>query len=187
MMIDLCNRLIDNELTKKDLLERVEIKKTTEEDFDNICRTLAKAFDLESPGEAAMQLLHSHVLIEESIKLVDKENGDIYGLLMFCEYPVSMGSPLLNINKNMAEFLDKFKQVNGHSFVIDDRLRGVGLDKKMLFHNIKYLAQNYDMIWAGVEIDLKSHHYWERMGFIEIFRIPEAVFYMLPFNEKLIS
>lgn len=187
MKIDLCNRLIDNDLDKKDLLERVEIQKTTEDDFDSICRTLAKAFDLESPGEAAMQLLHSHALMNESIKLVDKENGDIYGLLMFCEYPVSVGSPLLSINKNMAEYLDKFKQVNGHSFVIDERLRGTGLDRKMLFHNIRHLAKTYDLIWIGVEIDLRTHAYWERLGFIEIFRIPEAVFYMLPFNEKLIS
>ena len=187
MMIDLCNKLVDNDLTKKDLLERVEIQRTTEEDFDNICKTLAKAFDLESPGEAAMQLIYSHVLIDESIKLADKDNGDIYGLLMFCEYPISIGSPLVNINKNIAEFLDKFKQVNGHSFVIDERLRGVGLDRKMLFHNIQYLAKNYDMIWIGVEESLKSHNYWQRLGFVRIFDIPEAVFYMFPFNEKLIS
>ena len=187
MMIDLCNRLIDNDLDKKDLLERVEIQKTTESDFDNICKTIAKAFDLESSGEAAMQLIHSHVLINESIKLVDKETGEIYGLLMFCEYPVSVGSPLMMTNPNLGEYLNKFTQVNGHSFVIDERLRGTGLDKKMLFHNIKHLAKTYDLIWIGVEIDLRTHAYWERLGFIEVFRIPEAVFYMLPFNEKLIS
>jgi hypothetical protein len=187
MKIDVCNRLIDNDLTRKNLLERVEIKKTSEEDFDNICKTIAKAFDLKSPGEAAMQLLHSHVLIDESIKLVDKETDEIYGLLMFCEYPVSVGTPLLQINENLAKFLDEFKQVNGHSFVIDERLRGIGFDKKMLFHNIKFFAKNYDFIWCGVEYSLKSHQYWKKLGFIEIFDIPEATFYMLPFNEKLIN
>lgn len=187
MMIDLCNKLIDNDLTRKDLLKRVEIRKTTEEDFDNICKTIAKAFNLESSGEAAMQLLHSHVLIEESVKLVDKDTEEIYGLLMFCEYPITIGSPLININPNLGKFLNKYTQVNGHSFVIDERLRGTGLDRKMLFYNLKQLAMNYDLIWAGVEVTLKSHKYWEKLGFIEIFRIPEAVFYMLPFNEKLIN
>ena len=187
MMIDLCNKLIDNDLTRKDLLERAEIKKTTEDDFDNICKTIAKAFDLKSSGEAAMQLLHSRVLIKESIKLVDKETDDIYGLLMFCEYPVSVGSPIMDVNHKLGEFLNEYTQVNGHSFIIDERLRGTGLDKKMLFYNLRYLALNYDLIWAGVEIDLKSHKYWEKLGFVEIFRIPEAVFYMLPFNEKLIN
>jgi hypothetical protein len=187
MKIDVCNKLVDNDLTRKDLLEKVEIKKTSEEDFDNICKTIAKAFDLKSPGEAAMQLIHSHVLIDESIKLVDKETGEIYGLLMFCEYPVSVGTPLLQINENLAKFLDEFKQVNGHSFVIDERLRGIGFDRKMLFHNIKFFAKNYDFIWCGVEYSLKSHNYWKKLGFIEIFDIPEATFYMLPFNEKLIN
>jgi hypothetical protein len=187
MKIDVCNKLVDNDLTRKDLLEKVEIKKTSEEDFDNICKTIAKAFDLKSPGEAAMQLIHSHVLIDESIKLVDKETGEIYGLLMFCEYPVSVGTPLLQINENLAKFLDEFKQVNGHSFVIDERLRGIGFDRKMLFHNIKFFAKNYDFIWIGVEESLRSHGYWKRIGFIEIFDIPEATFYMLPFNEKLIN
>ena len=187
MKIDVCNKLVDNDLTRKDLLEKVEIKKTSEEDFDNICKTIAKAFDLKSPGEAAMQLIHSHVLIDESIKLVDKGTGEIYGLLMFCEYPVSVGTPLLQINENLAKFLDEFKQVNGHSFVIDERLRGIGFDRKMLFHNIKFFAKNYDFIWCGVEYSLKSHNYWKKLGFIEIFDIPEATFYMLPFNEKLIN
>jgi hypothetical protein len=85
----------------------------------------------------------------------------------------------------MADYLSQFVQVNGHSFIIDERLRGTGLDRKMLFYNIKFLMKNYDFIWAGVEIDLKSHRYWERLGFIEVFRIPEAVFYMMPLNEKL--
>jgi hypothetical protein len=85
----------------------------------------------------------------------------------------------------MADYLSQFVQVNGHSFIIDERLRGTGLDRKMLFYNIKFLMKNYDFIWAGVEIGLKSHRYWERLGFIEVFRIPEAVFYMMPLNEKL--
>lgn len=186
-MIDLCNKLIDNDLSRKDLLERVEIKKTSKNDLEQICKTLAKAFDLSNEGEAFQQLTQSNALLDESIKLVDKENGDIYGLLIFCEYPIKVGTPILFENSQIANYLDKFSQVNGHSFIIDERLRGTNLDKKMLYHNIKFLGDNYDFIWIGVECNLTTHEYWKRLGFTEVFRIPQAVFYLTPLSEKMIK
>ena len=186
-MIDLCNKLIDNDLSRKDLLERVEIKKTSKDDLDQICKTLAKAFDLSSDAEAFQQLTQSNALLDESIKLVDKENGDIYGLLMFCEYPIKVGSPISFEEPNLSQYLDNFSQVNGHSFIIDERLRGTNLDKKMLFHNIKFLSDNYDFIWIGVECDLTTHNYWKRLGFTEVFRIPQAAFYLAPLSQKMIN
>ena len=187
MMIDLCNKLVDNDLTQNDLLERVEIRKTSKEDLDQICETLAKAFDLSSSDEARFQLEQSKGLLKESIKLVDKETNEIYGLLMFCECPIQRGSPISFFESGLTQYFDEFTQVNGHSFIIDERLRGTSLDKQMLHHNIEFLAQNYDFIWCGVEIDLKSHNYWQRLGFVEVFRIPEAVFYLMPLSEKMIS
>ena len=187
MLIDLCNKLIDNDLSRKDLLERVEIKKTSKDDLDQICKTLAKAFDLSSDAEAFQQLTQSNALLDESIKLVDKENGDIYGLLIFCEYPIKVGSPISFEEPNLSQYLDNFSQVNGHSFIIDERLRGTNLDKKMLFHNIKFLSDNYDFIWMGVEKSLRTFRYWERLGFTEIFRIPQAVFYLAPLSQKMIK
>jgi hypothetical protein len=187
MLIDLCNKLIDNDLSRKDLLERVEINKTSKDDLDQICKTLAKAFDLSSDAEAFQQLTQSNALLDESIKLVDKENGDIYGLLMFCEYPIKVGSPISFEEPNLSQYLDNFSQVNGHSFIIDERLRGTNLDKKMLFYNIKFLSDNYDFIWMGVEESLKTHGYWERLGFTEVFRIPQAVFYLAPLSQKMIK
>lgn len=187
MQIDLCNKLINNDLSKKDLLERVEIKKTSKDDLEEICKTLAKAFDLSCGGEAFQQLTQSNALLDESIKLVDKENGDIYGLLIFCEYPIKIGTPILFEEPKLADYFDKFKQVNGHSFIIDERLRGTNLDKKMLFHNINFLSENYDFIWIGVESSLKSHRYWERLGFTEVFSIPQATFYLAPLSKKMIN
>ena len=187
MQIDLCNKLVDNYLTKNDLLERVEIKKTSKDDLGQICKTLAKAFDLSCEGEAFQQLIQSNALLDESIKLVDKENGDIYGLLIFCEYPIKIGTPIMFEEPNLGEYFNDFKQVNGHSFIIDERLRGTNLDKKMLFNNIKFLRDNYDFIWIGVEESLKSNRYWERLGFIEVFNIPQATFYLAPLSEKMIS
>jgi hypothetical protein len=187
MMIDLCNKLVDNDLTKKDLLEKVEIQKTKKDDLEQICKTLAKAFDLSSDAEALQQLTQSNALLDESIKLVDKENGDIYGLLMFCENPIKVGSPISFLESGLTEYLDAYTQVNGHSFIIDERLRGTHLDKKMLWHNIKFLSENYDLIWIGVERDLKTHEYWKRLGFVKVFEIPEAIFYLAPLSEKMIN
>lgn len=186
-MIDLCNKLVDNNLSKNDLLERIEINKTSVEDFNQICDTLAKAFNLSSPNEAAFQLRNSLAKLDESIKIVDKENGDIYGLLIFCEYPITIGSPIMNKSKELGKFLDMFTQLNGHSFIIDERLRGCGIDKKMLYFNREFIVNNYDFLWIGVERDLRSHCYWQRLGFVEVFRIEEAVFYMIPLSENLIK
>ena len=186
-MIDLCNKLINNELTREELLEKVEIQKTTKNDLDQICKTLAKAFDLSSNREAYQQLMQSNVLLDESIKLVDKENGDIYGLLMFCEYPIHIGSPIMIECPLLAQYLGQFKQVNGHSFIIDERLRGTNLDKKMLYHNLDFFSKNYDLIWIGVEESLTTKKYWERLGFVKVFEIPQADFYLVPLSKKMIS
>ena len=108
-------------------------------------------------------------------------------MLIFCEYPIQDGSPIRFVEHGLAESLNGFKQINGHSFIIDERLRNSGLDKKMLSFNNKFILDNYDFIWIGVEVDLRSHLYWQRMGFSEIFRIDEAVFYLMPLNKKFIS
>lgn len=186
-MIDLCNKLIDNDLTREELLKRVEIRKTSENDLMEICNTLAKAFNLKSCHEALWQLENSKAQLKESVKLVDKETNEIYGLLMFCEYPIGLGSPIQIVENGLSEYLNGFKQINGHSFIIDERLRNSGLDKKMLYYNSDFLKENYDFIWIGVEYSLKSRHYWERLGFTEVFEIPEATFYIAPLSKKMIS
>ena len=187
MPIDLCNKLIDNDLTKKELLNRIEIQKTDNEDFNTICELLSKAFNLSSKEEAMFQLKNSHARLDESIKLVDKETNNVYGLLIFTEYPIQIGSPIQLFEKEISQYLNDFKQVNGHSFIIDERLRGCGLDKKMLFHNIEFLSKNYDFIWIGVEKSLKSLEYWHRLGFVDIFKMDEATFLILPLNKKMIE
>ena len=185
-MIDVCNKLVDNGMTREELLERVTIENTRPEDMAEICNTLSKAFDMYSPKEAFMQLVNSRARMYDSVKLVDRHTGEIYGLLMFCEYPITIGSPIIHTNMELAEYLGPFRQINGHSFIIDERLRGTGLDRKMLFKNIGMLKE-YDFIWIGVEKSLKSHSYWERLGFIRVFEIPEAVFYMMPLNKNMIN
>ena len=187
MMIDLCNKLVDNDLAREDLLGRVEIRKTSVEDLEQICKVLAKSFNLSSHLEALFQLGNSKVRLDESVKLVDKETGDIYGLLIFTEYPIDRGSPIRMVESGISEFLSDYKQVNGHSFIIDERLRNCGLDKKMLYFNTDFLIKNYDFIWIGVEESLRSKSYWERLGFTKVFEIPEATFYLIPLSKKMIN
>jgi hypothetical protein len=187
MMIDLCNKLVNNDLTRENLLGRIEIRKTSIYDLKDICNTLAKAFDLKSPAEALFQLDNSNAILSESVKLVDKETNEIYGLLMFTEYPIQKGSPIQMLEKKLSESLEDYKQINGHSFIIDERLRNCGLDKKMLYFNADFLFKNYDFIWIGVEESLRSKSYWERLGFTKVFEIPEATFYLIPLSKKMIN
>lgn len=187
MMIDLCNKLVDNDLAREDLLERIEIRKTSVEDLEQICKVLAKSFNLSSHLEALFQLENSKARLDESVKLVDKETGDIYGLLIFTEYPIDRGSPIRMVESGISEYLSDYKQVNGHSFIIDERLRNCGLDKKMLYFNTDFLIKNYDFIWIGVEESLRSKSYWERLGFTKVFEIPEATFYLMPLSKKMIN
>lgn len=187
MAIDLCNKLIDNDLTRQELLERVEICKTSYEDLDEICKLLTKAFNLSSYFEALFQLENSKARLDESVKLVDKESGEIYGLLIFTDYPIDKGSPIIMVEKGLSDYLKDFKQINGHSFIIDKRLRASGFDKKMLYYNIDFLSKNYDFIWIGVEESLKSLEYWHRLGFVDIFTIPEATFLILPLSKKFVE
>lgn len=186
-MIDLCNKLVDNDLTRENLLERVEIRKTSVEDLEQVCKVLAKSFNLSSYLEALFQLENSKARLDESVKLVDKESGDIYGLLIFTEYPIDRGSPIRMVESGISEYLSDYKQVNGHSFIIDERLRNSGIDKKMLHFNTEFLAENYDLIWIGVEKSLKSLPYWHRLGFIDIFIIEEATFLLLPLSNNFIK
>jgi len=183
MMIDLCNILVDNGLTKEEILQNMEIVSTSYEDAPKITELLARCFDLPNQETALRQLIYSDARLDKSVKVIDKRNGDIYGFLLFSNFPIHVGSPLLRLNSRLGEFLMQFRQINGHSFIIDERLRGTGIDKKMLYLQKEFLEE-YDMIWAAVEKDLKSHAYWKRLGFKELFKIPDASFYAI-FNKKL--
>jgi hypothetical protein len=183
-MIKVDNRVCNNNLSKEELIERIIVSKTSYADAPKIVEILARCFDLPSQREALRQLLYSNANLDESIKLVDKETNDIYGLLILSDFPIHIGSPLVEYNYNLAVILSKYKQLNGHSFLIDERLRGTSLDKKMISFN-KELYDKYDIIWCAVENDLKSHNYWKRLGFTELFTTSEAKFYTKYLNKNV--
>ena len=185
MMIDLCNRLVDNNLTAEELVDNIEVTETSYSDAPKLTELLAKCFGLPSQEVALRQLIYSNAQLDSSVKLIDKRNGDIYGFLIFSKFPINIGSPIMHINAKLGGFLIQFKQLNGHSFIIDERLRGRGFDRKMLKFQKDFL-DSFDLIWCAVEESLMTKNYWQRLGFKELFGIPEATFYAR-FNEKTIS
>lgn len=179
-MVSVGNYTWDDEKTREELLENVEIEKTTFDDTLQVIEIMVKCFGVGSPIEAYNQLYNSRANLNESVKLVDKRDGKIYGLLIFSEFKIDQGSPI-NFFRELAPINDYLRlcdQVNGFAFVIDKRLRGMKYDKKMLFFNMDYL-NNYRFIWCGVDNTLHSHHYWERLGFYKLFEIEDATFYLM--------
>ena len=184
MMIDLCNRLVDNSLEREEILKNIVITGTTYEDAPILTELLAKCFGLYNQEFALRQLLFSNAQLDNSVKAIDKRNGDIYGFLILSKFPIHLGSPIMHLNAKLAGFLIQFSQINGHSFIIDERLRGTGIDKKMLKYQKDFLDE-FEMIWCAVEESLGTDNYWKRLGFKELFRIPEATFFA-HFNDKII-
>lgn len=182
-MITICNQINTDNKTKDELLENVIIEKTTFKDAAKIISILHNCFGISSEQEALRQLLYSKADLDNSVKLIDKRDGQIYGLLIFSEFNIIDGSPLRHINYDLAEYISKLKQVNGHSFILDERLRGTTLHKKMLMFNMEYINQ-YDLVWLAVEHTLGTDNYWKRLGFEEILSIDEAKFYVLTKNKK---
>lgn len=175
-------QLYNDNKSRADLLENIEICKCTFEDAWQILHVLKNGFNIKSEQEALRQLLYTNAQLNESVKVIDKRDGVIYGVLIFSLYPMSQGSPIFMDNIAIARHLQKYKQINGFAFIIDERLRGTDVHKRMLEYNKEYL-DSFDFIWCAVDNDLKSHKYWERLGFTNVLNINEASFYIL-FNDK---
>ena len=176
------NNLHADGKTKEELLEHIEITKTSYSDVVEILDILSKTFNIDE-REALRQLLYSKADLDNSVKLIDKRDNKIYGLLIFSLFQIQNGSPIININPFLSDYLCGFSQLNGHSFVIDKRLRGCGVDKKMLMFQKKYIDK-FDIVWCGVENDLKSHKYWEKLGFLPIIEDNHGIFYIKTKDKK---
>ena len=179
--------------TKEELIENCEIANTTALDVYEIVRILAQTFEFDGvglPPHRVMNLMEeelrqSHADIGHSVKIYDKRDGKIYGLLIFSHFTMAQGSPLLT-NRNtamIAEYLMGFKQINGFAFIIDKRLRGLKFDEKMIQHSKDFLM-GFDFVWCATDVDSKSNAYWQRLGFLEIWRDEDAVYYIRNMSKK---
>ena len=179
------NFQIQDNKTTQGLISHIEIRKTSYEDAVDIISILKEAFDIQSDRETLRQLLYSQADLDNSIKIIDKRDNKIYGILILSKYNILQGSPIMRYNPMMGELLQDYSQINGHSFVIDKRLRGTDIHKEMLNKALDYVLQ-YDFIWCGVEKKLKSHSYWKRLGFEEILTTDEASFYVKTKDKNLL-
>ena len=175
--------LYQDNKTREELLNNIEICKTSYEDAMQIIHVLKKGLNIKSDRETLRQLLYTDAQLNESVKVIDKRDGTIYGVLIFSNFPIQQGSPLCRDNYELCSYLTQFKQVNGFAFIIDERLRGTDVHKDMVMYNMSYL-EGFDFVWCGVEKNLKSHNYWLRLGFEEIVRNCDASFYIKFFNKK---
>ena len=176
-MIIIKNKVCDNPIPREELLKNIVIGKTSYDDTQDIITILSNCFNVNSEAEILLQLLNSLADLENSVKVIDERNGDIYGLLIFSKFNITQGSPIMFINPSLGNDLSSLKQINGYSFILDERLRNTNIDKKMLLYNKEYIDQ-FDMVWCGVDKSLKSHNYWKRLGFEEVLNIYDAIFYV---------
>lgn len=176
MMLKLDGKLQNNNLMTTELLENIIVCKTNTNDLFEIAKILNNNMGVHNPFFAFQQLIDSKVILNESIKLMDKRNGNIYGLLILSDFTIDNGSPMRFIDPITIKVIKDIKQINGFLFIIDERLRGTKLDKEMIKMAMPYINE-FDFIWVGVEKDLKSHNYWKHLGMHKILEINEAIFY----------
>ena len=158
----------DDSKTKKELLENIIICKTEYKDVFEIIRILKETFNIPSNEHVIDQLLTSNANLKESVKIIDKRDNKIYGILIFSHFNIAKGTPIQFYDNDLCNKNKMLKQINGHSFVIDKRLRNTNIDKQMLSFNNEFIKQ-YKMIWCGVDNKLKSKNYWLKLGFKELF------------------
>lgn len=175
-------RYVDNDLTTDELLSRVRIEKTVPSDIGAVSKMMFKEFHIDSCAEARFELIDTNANFNESVKVVDPETGDIYGALIFSDYPLEETTTALD--EEITKLIENHPQVNGFVFLLDERLRGTGIDRKMLTYNLGFIKENYDIIWCGVAKYLHSGDYWKRNGFKEICEDEDSTFYMLLIDEN---
>lgn len=170
----------DNDLTKKEILERCIVDYTDNLDFFNVIDILVKNFKIPSVQEAIRYAFKINIDLENSVKYYDPETGDVYGLLLVADNKVTDAIPHLQYrNPLLPAFFKSLKQKEGVAFILDKRVRGVGLDQVMLqTYKDTDDYQEKDIMWCGVQHELKSHEYWKKNGFIKFFSDPAAKFYL---------
>lgn len=147
-----------NSLSKEELIANCEIAKTTERDWFQMAAALYCNMGVETPLMAVRQIIDYNINMTESIKLYDKRDGMIYGLLLIGEKNIEQATPIISEDPKGANALSKMKQLNGFLFIIDSRLRGCGYDREMIKMAMPFI-KTYDIIWAGVGKELKTHNY----------------------------
>lgn len=170
--------------TSQEIIDNIKFDSITENDLCTISSIIHKTFHTPTVKDAYKQLLYSNINFEQSIKAIDTRDGKIYGVLIFSHQSIYDALPRLK-NDLFWEIFSHFnlKQAQGVVFAVDPRLYGTSIHKLLRTEQETYLKQQ-DIIWCGVNNDLKSHDYWKRLGFIPIFKDLFVTFYIKIMNNN---
>ena len=167
----------DNDLSQKEILERCIVDYTDRYDLLGVVKILHKNFKIPSYDEALRYVLNINVDLENSVKFFDPETEDIYGLLLVADNNIERGIP--HINPMVSGLFKGLKQKEGVAFILDKRIRGLGIDQCMVqTYKDTDDYEKQDIMWCGVQHELKSHNYWLKNGFIKFYSDPMAKFYL---------
>lgn len=161
---------------KQELLKYCSVEKTTKDDLYEVIRILNDNMHVDNLMATMHQLLHTNLIISESIKIVDTRDGKIYGLLLLSDFNIEDGSPLRMLDPMATAIVSNMKQIHGFLFIIDERLQGCGFDKKMINMAMPFINQ-HNFLWIGVEKELNTHNYWKRMGLTKGLETNDGAFY----------
>ena len=180
-MVKIEDRVFNDLQTSEYLEKHCKIAKTSPQDLNDIASILVYCFNIPKMYNTRMEDVYKFMYdtkfdIYNSVKLYDPSTNRIYGILMVGERSLHESSPAFMRNKFLYEALKDYNQINGIGFLIDERLRGKGFDKKMMIFNKEYFDK-FDLIWHGVDKSLHTHNYWKRFGFSECFDDGHVKFY----------
>ena len=168
--------LQDNDKTREELLRDLSLSFMESYDIPQVAALMAKSIGPNTVCEAFEEVIRTNVIINKSVKIYDPKTDEIYGFLILSNYRLEQGSPISSELFSLAEFLSGFSQIHGYAFILDSRLRGTGLDKKMLL-KVNNFVNTFDFCWLGVHTALNTDKYWERFGFRKLFTIEDGTFY----------
>lgn len=177
-MVELGKRIQEDNLSKEELIDRCEFANLEEKDVLQLLEILVSCFKIPNIEMAIKYLADIGVIIKESVKFYDPDTGKIYGLLVFGRQDINNGIYRFMERQNvLSNMVSNCKQLQGAAFIIDERLRGLGLDKAMLYYNLPFI-EKHELVWCGVDKNLKTHNYWKRLGFTEFHSDEVARFYI---------
>lgn len=187
-------------ITRGEILRNCKVAFTRPQDIFYIVKILIDCFKIPNLETALEYLKDIKADLWHSVKYYDPRTMDIYGLLLFGKQVANDGIPWFRVNNTvLSKMIESCNQVQGAAFIIDKRVQGCGIDKKMLkFRNFRKPYTEHtkvidvfdgkekwkkeekvpDLIWCGVNKDLKTHNYWKRLGFTEFYSDNVARFYL---------
>lgn len=163
------------DLTEDEMFDNVVLRECDPSDILNVADAVMKTFGLPTLDMTLRTFDEHKVDLYNSVLAVDAFTDEIYGVLLFAYHPLS--SEIRKNDISFQDFLQTLDMVEGHAFLLDERLRGKGIDKEMLDFAKPFL-NTFDAVWCGVDNDMKSHKYWERLGFKKMGENHNACFYM---------